>query len=66
MEQTAPLTKYIVIISQYNSTAIEVLAESDDQAVEFAEDMIKNDPTDFQFETYDDQLQVSDVYECND
>ena len=66
MKQTAPLTKYMVIVSQYNSMAIEVLAESDDQAVEIVEDMLKDDPTDFVFNTCDDQLEVSDVYESND
>ena len=66
MKKTAPLTKYMVIVSQYNSMAIEVLAESDDQAFEIVEDMIKNDPTDFVFNTCDDQLEVSDVYESND
>lgn len=66
MEQTAQLTKYIVIVSQYNSTSIEVLAESDDQAVEIVEDMLKDNPTDFEFHTSDDQLEVSDVYESND
>jgi hypothetical protein len=66
MEQTAPLTKYIVIVSQYNSTSIEVLAESNDQAVEIVEDMLKDNATDFEFHTSDDQLEVSDVYESND
>lgn len=66
MEQPTSLTKYMVIVSQYNSTAIEVFAESDDQAFEIVEGMIKNDPTDFVFNTCDDQLEVSDVYESND